>query len=249
MSTWELGDLLGIHPHLVSSSHGQPLTAGRCRLSSRSPASSTSTRPTWSRNWSRCYRAAARPRRDADGGQDRRADALAVLTRWPPPGPRCPAQPAHPRLDWQLSAHRGPPSPAAQDNPDLGGPLALRRIPPETWTVTPRLDILTQPQHRALRDTTGTAVLDDDQARVLLAALAVGQKWQGGNYPGLRTRPGWAAAEGRAQASRPDLQQQRPGRSPRPRRRQLQPPLQRRRPHRPGARRAPPLHPAATHPA
>lgn len=27
MSTWELGDLLGIHPHLVSDSHGQPLTA------------------------------------------------------------------------------------------------------------------------------------------------------------------------------------------------------------------------------
>jgi hypothetical protein len=26
LSTWELGDLLGIHPHLVSSSHGQPLT-------------------------------------------------------------------------------------------------------------------------------------------------------------------------------------------------------------------------------
>ena len=38
-------------------------------------------------------------------------------------------------------------------------------------------------------------VLDDDQARVLLAALAIGQKWQGGDYPGLRARPGWAAAE------------------------------------------------------
>ena len=24
LSTWELGDLLGIHPHLVSGSHGQP---------------------------------------------------------------------------------------------------------------------------------------------------------------------------------------------------------------------------------
>ncbi len=83
----------------------------------------------------------------------------------------------------------------SQDYPDLGGPLALRRIPPETWTVTPRLDVLTQAQHRALRDTTGAAILDDDQARVLLAALAAGQKWQGGNYPGLRAQPGWAAAE------------------------------------------------------
>jgi hypothetical protein len=77
----------------------------------------------------------------------------------------------------------------------LGGPLALRRIPPETWTVTPRLDVLTQAQRRALRDTTGVPTLEDDQARVLLGALAVGQKWQGGAYADLRARPGWAAAE------------------------------------------------------
>lgn len=32
---------------------------------------------------------------------------------------------------------------AAQEDPDLG-PLTLGRIPPETWTLTPRLDILTQ---------------------------------------------------------------------------------------------------------
>ena len=50
-------------------------------------------------------------------------------------------------------------------------------------------------EHRALRDTTGAAILDDDQARVLLAALAAGQKWQGGNYADLRAQPGWAAAE------------------------------------------------------
>ena len=64
---------------------------------------------------------------------------------------------------------------AAQDNPGLSGPLALRRIPPETWTVTPRLDILIPAQRRAPRDLTGAANLDDDQARVLLAALATGQ--------------------------------------------------------------------------
>ena len=97
-------------------------------------------------------------------------------------------------LEWQLPCTAAAIA-AAQDNPDLGGPLALRRIPPETWTVTPRLDVLTQVQRRALRDTTGAAILDDDQARVLLAALAAGQKWQGGNYPALRAQPGWAAAE------------------------------------------------------
>jgi hypothetical protein len=97
-------------------------------------------------------------------------------------------------LGWQLPRTAAAIA-AAQDSPDLGGPLALRRIPPETWTVTPRLDILTQAQRRALRDVTGAATLDDDQARVLLAALAVGQKWQGSNYPGLRAQPGWAVAE------------------------------------------------------
>jgi hypothetical protein len=84
---------------------------------------------------------------------------------------------------------------AAQDNPGLSGPLALRRVPPETWTVTPRLDILSQAQRRALRDLTGAATLGDDQARVLLAALAAGQEWQSDAYPGLRIQPGWAAAE------------------------------------------------------
>jgi hypothetical protein len=63
---------------------------------------------------------------DASGGQDRRADALTVLT-------------ALATVRAPLTAHqlaRGLPRAvaaiaAAQDNPDLGGPLALRRIPPE----------------------------------------------------------------------------------------------------------------------
>ena len=128
------------------------------------------------------------------GGRDRRADALTVLTALATARAPLSADQLARGLGWQLPRTAAAIA-AAQDNPDLGGPLALRRIPPETWTVTPRLDILTQAQRRALRDTTGAAVLDDDQARVLLAALAAGQKWQGGNYPGLRTRPGWAAAE------------------------------------------------------
>jgi len=72
--------------------------------------------------------------------------------------------------------------------PGPGGPLALRRIPPGTWTVRPRLDILTQAQRRALRHLTGAAILDDDQARVLPAG-------QSGTYADLRAQPGWAAAE------------------------------------------------------
>jgi hypothetical protein len=78
MSTWELGDLLGIHPHLVSSSHGQPLTARPvqalieiARQLDLHPADLVpELEPLLSRR--------RQARRDADGGQDRRADALAA---------------------------------------------------------------------------------------------------------------------------------------------------------------------------
>jgi hypothetical protein len=69
-----------------------------------------------------------------------------------------------------------------------GGPLALRSIPLGTSTVTPRLDILTLAQRRALRHFTGAAILDDDQVRVLPAG-------QSGPYADLRAQPGRAAAE------------------------------------------------------
>jgi hypothetical protein len=72
--------------------------------------------------------------------------------------------------------------------PGPGGPLALRRIPPGTWTVTPRLDILTQAQRRALRHLTGAAILDDD----LPASRLPGKS---GTHADLRAQPGWAAAE------------------------------------------------------
>ena len=127
------------------------------------------------------------------GGQDGQADALTALTALATARAPLSADQLARALGWQLPRAADAIA-AAQDNPDLGGPLALRRIPPETWTVTPRLDVLTQAQRRALRDTTGAAILDD-QARVLLAALAAGQKWQRGNYPALRAQPGWAAAE------------------------------------------------------
>jgi hypothetical protein len=195
MSAWELGDLLGIHPHLVSDSHGQPLTArpvqALIEIARRLDIHPADLVPELEPLLS-CRRQA---RRDAGSGQHQRADALTVLTALATARAPLSAGQLARALDWQLPRAAAAIT-TAQDNPDLGGPLALRRIPPETWTVTPRLDILTQAQRRALRDTTGAADLDDDQARVLLAALAIGQKSQHGDYPGLRARPGWAAAEG-----------------------------------------------------
>jgi hypothetical protein len=189
MSTWELGDLLGIHPHLVSSSHGQPLSArpvqALIEIARRLDLHPADLVPELEPLLSRRRQAPG----DPGGAQDRQADALAVLTALATAQAPLSAGQLARALGWQLPRTTAAIA-AAQDNPGLSGPLALRRVPPETWTVTPRLDILTQAQRRALRDTTGAATLDDDQARVLLAALATGQ---GDTWAGLRAQPGWPA--------------------------------------------------------
>lgn len=193
LSAWELGDLLGIHPHLVSGPH-PPLNDRPVQvlieIARRLDIHPADLVPELDPLLSHRRQAPG----DADAGQDRRADALTVLTVLATARAPLSADQVARTLGWQLPRITAAIA-AAQDNPDLGGPLALRRVPPETWTVTPRLDILTQAQRRALRDLAGAAVLDDDQARVLLAALAAGQQWQSDAYAGLRAQPGWGAAE------------------------------------------------------
>ncbi len=193
LSAWELGDLLGIHPHLVSGPH-PPLTDRPVQvlieIARRLDIHPADLVPELEPLLSHRRQATG----DDLGGQDRRADALTVLTALATARAPLSADQLARALGWQLPRTTAALA-AARDNPDLGGPLALRRVPPETWTVTPRLDILTQAQRRALRDFAGAAVLDDDQARVLLAGLAAGQEWQSNAYAGLRAQPGWDAAE------------------------------------------------------
>jgi hypothetical protein len=55
-------------------------------------------------------------------------------------------------LDWPLARAHAALS-HAKAHPHLAGPLALRRIPPDTYTLKPRLDVLTKEQHRAVTDT------------------------------------------------------------------------------------------------
>jgi len=190
LSAWELGDLLGIHPHLVSGP--DPPLAGRpvqvlIEIARRLDLHPADLVPELGPLLA-CRRQAPG---GGSGGRGRRTDALAVLsalaTAW---GPLSADQLAR-ALGWQLPRTAAALA-AARDTPGLGGPLALWRVPPETWTVTPRLDILTGAQRRVLRDTTGAADLDEGQARVLLAALAAGQS---DAYAMLRAQPGWAGAE------------------------------------------------------
>src|SRR5262249_36538656 len=51
----------------------------------------------------------------------------------------------------------------ALDRPELAGPHALRRVPPAAFTLTPRLDQLTDQQHASLTD------LANDRAPLALA--------------------------------------------------------------------------------
>ena len=189
LSTWELGDLLGIHPHLVSGSHGQPLTTrpvqALIEIARRLDLHPADLVPELEPLLSRRRQAPG----DAEGGQDRTADALTVLAALATAQAPLSADQLTRAVGWQLPRTIAAIA-VAQDNPGLSGPLALRRIPPETWTVTPRLDILTPAQTRALHDLTGAANLDDDQACVLLAALATGQ---GDTWADLRAQPDWPA--------------------------------------------------------
>ena len=129
--------------------------------SDRSPAAWICIRPTWSPSSTLLSGPPVLAPADAGGGQDRRADALTVRTALAPrPGPLTAGQLTH-APGMAAAAHHSRQC-RRPGQPGPGGPLALRPIPPGTWTVTPRLDILTQAQDRALRHLTGAAILDDD---------------------------------------------------------------------------------------
>jgi len=60
-------------------------------------------------------------------------------------------------------------------HPELGGPMALRRIPPQTYTLTPRVDILNAHQQSMIAyPRFPHGILAVEQADVLYAALAFG---------------------------------------------------------------------------
>jgi hypothetical protein len=76
-------------------------------------------------------------------------EALATALGWPLP--RVQAALAH-----------------AQAHPQLAGPFTVRRVPPQTYTLTPRLDVLTDAQHQALTASRAHRdILGEDQAAVL----------------------------------------------------------------------------------
>ena len=128
--------------------------------SGRSPAAWICIRPTWSPSSTLLSRPPPGPRRRRrrPGPASRRPHRADRARRRP--GPLTAGQLTH-APGMAAAAHHSRQC-RRPGQPGPGGPLALRRIPPGTWTVTPRLDILTQAQRRALRHLTGAAILDDD---------------------------------------------------------------------------------------
>ena len=189
LSAWELGDLLGIHPHLVGGLEPPLLDRPAqvlLEIARRLDAHPADLVPEFQPLLRRRRQAPA----DPCGGQDQRADALTVLTALATARARSP--PTSSAAPWDVSC-RAPRPPSPATTPTSAARWCCGGSRPKPGPVTPRLDILTETQRHALRDTTTAAVArDNDQARVLLAALAAGQS---DTYAELRARPGWAAAE------------------------------------------------------
>ncbi|MEV5554694.1 hypothetical protein AB0L44_13645 [Nonomuraea wenchangensis] len=175
LSLWELGDLLGIHPHHLHTGDVPGLTALPARviidlarrldlhpadlieaLDPLTPARSTAADP-----------AADTAEPDLD------TDALTVLTALATTSiPLTPDELAA-ALRWTLDRvtmaldH-------AYAHPALAGPVALRRVPPDGWAISARLDVLTDDQRRALADNVRYRdPLTDDEANTLLAAYVL----------------------------------------------------------------------------
>ncbi|MGH3572220.1 MAG: hypothetical protein ACRDR6_29905 [Pseudonocardiaceae bacterium] len=113
---------------------------------------------------------------DHDHDADCDTDALTVLTALTHARTTLRIDDLARALQWRLTRIEAALS-HAQKHPHLGGPLSLQRIPPETFTVTPRLDVLTERQHRSVHTTAGYhSILTQDKAIVLLGALAYGHR-------------------------------------------------------------------------
>lgn len=172
LSRWELGDLLGVHPHDLRGGGGlldQPVRVliDLARLLDLHPADLVAALEPVLAN----RRTPAGGRRS---GVDLDGDALVLLTALATAGVPLGVDELAAALSWTLGrvtvglARAG-------ENPQLAGPVALRRVAPQTWTVAVRHDILTGDQRRDLVEAVHYRQgLTGEEATVLLAAYAFG---------------------------------------------------------------------------
>ncbi len=189
LSLWELGDLLGIHPHHLHLSdtsgalvdqpvrvlidlaqrldmHPADLVPGLEPLldNGRDPASGNGA-------------AGDEPAQHAAAGEPvAGADARTALAALATAATPVAVDDLAAALGWTLDRTAAALN-HALDRPELAGPYALRRIPPGAFTLTPRLDQLTDQQRAGLTDLVNHhAPLTLAEAHALLAAINLGNQ-------------------------------------------------------------------------
>ena len=176
LSLWELGDLLGIHPHHL---HRHDTSGGLSglpvrviiELARRLDLHPGDLIPGLSP-------VAATP---ATAPEQHDHDALAVLTVLATSSVPLTTDALATALAWTLDRTADAVQHAAA-RPHLGGPVAVRRVTSASWTVSARRDILTTQQHDDLADVAHFHQgLTTGEATTLLAAHVFG------------TGPGYAA--------------------------------------------------------
>ncbi len=158
LSPWELGDLLGIHPHQLAHINTAGLSTQRpiavlielSRQLDMHPADLIADLDGVLTN----RRLPDNRRYGDDHGDDRRAeqldgeaDTLVLLAALAHARTPLSVDDLARTLGWALERVEAALG-HAHHHPGLAGPMTLRRVPPETFTLTPRLDVLTAgPQH------------------------------------------------------------------------------------------------------
>ncbi|MES9604028.1 MULTISPECIES: helix-turn-helix domain-containing protein [Actinomadura] len=175
LSLWELGDLLGIHPHYLSGrqpdlrDHPVAVLIEICRRLDTHPADLVPTLDSVLRNRRRTPPGGTKPDAEPDAEADVHQDTQTVLTALTVAGVPLTRDVLAEALDWPLRRVQGALD-HALNQPELAGPLALRRVPPDAYTLT------------------------DDEATVLLAAIGVSRWPPQIDWNELRADPRYQAA-------------------------------------------------------
>ncbi|MBO3742208.1 hypothetical protein [Actinoplanes flavus] len=172
LSRWELGDLLGVHPHQLPDGVVRPNLASLPVSVVIDLARQLDLHPADLVPGLEAVLGNRRTGAEPIPAPDVTVDAIAALTALATAtGPMLVDELAT-ALAWPLGRLQAALE-HADTHPGLGGPLALRRTAPHTYTVSPRLDVLTDDQRTAVLNTADQSQpLTVGQANALLTAIA-----------------------------------------------------------------------------
>jgi len=180
LSLWELGDLLGLHPHVLgfrelNALDQQPVrvVVDLARRLDMHPADLVDSIESVLNN----HRGTA----STDPTAEPTDDALTILTALAAAVAALTIDQLADALGWKLERIQTAMN-YAEEHPHLAGPLILRRVPPHGYTVKPRLDRLTAEQHKAVTTSGHAKIMTVEQANAVLAVIALGHRPEYGDW-------------------------------------------------------------------